>query len=280
MRIGIKSDNEIFDSLNQKNQKIQEKFLTNIENLTKAVSVNVMLGNSTVKEEKTFDPKIVEEFYRKFVNELEGWSNQEISTTYNDDIRRIFVKFEVSIENYLLSLHMSLQFHVLLYYKPDNLVLETQKELARIIDETKDYDVNLANVGNKIILDKLHDAGFNESDPEKLFTKFYNDEELQKKIYEQIDNSFDNTTKELTKKKSELLKKLDSLLLETYQTTPILIDENRLINGEEGCLCNFDLEKVNNGQKDGTIDVTEITNNTLEKILQRMEEVYKVLDNK
>ena len=29
-------------------------------------------------------------------------------------------------------------------------------------------------------------------------------------------------TKELTKKKSELLKKLDSMLIETYQTTPIL----------------------------------------------------------
>jgi len=279
MRIGIKSDSEILEPINQKNQKIQEKFLKNIENLTKTVPINVMLGNSTVKEEKTFDPKIIENFYRKFVNELDEWSNQEISTTYNDDVRRIFVKFEVGIENYLLSLHMSLQFHVLLYYKPDNIVIETQKELGKIIDQTKDYDTNVANLGNKIILDKLHDVGFNESDPEKLFTKFYNDEDLQKKIYEQIENSFDDTTKELTKKKSELLKKLDSLLLETYQTTAILIDENRLINGEEGCLCNFDLEKINNGQKDGTINIDELTSSTLEKILQQMEQVYKILDN-
>ena len=66
MRIGIKSDNEFLDKLNQKNQEIQEKFLQNIENLTKQIPIKVMLGDSTVKDEKTFDPKNVEEFYRKF----------------------------------------------------------------------------------------------------------------------------------------------------------------------------------------------------------------------
>ena len=60
MRIGTKSDNEFLDLLNQKNQAIQEKFLQNIENLTKPVSIKVMLGDSTVKDEKTFDPKTVE----------------------------------------------------------------------------------------------------------------------------------------------------------------------------------------------------------------------------
>ena len=170
MRIGTKSGNEFFDLLNQKNQAIQEKFLRNMENLTKPVSIKVMLGDSTVKDEKTFDPKTTEEFYRKFITALDEWENQEISTSYNDDIRRIFVKFQISIGNYLLSLHMSLQFHVLLYYKTDNLVLDTQKELAKIIDQTKDYDTNLANNGNKIILDKLRDMGFNDTATTEIYT--------------------------------------------------------------------------------------------------------------
>jgi len=280
MRIGTKSGNEFFDLLNQKNQAIQEKFLKNMENLTKPVSIKVMLCDSTVKDEKTFDPKTIEEFYRKFITELDEWENQEISTSYNDDIRRIFIKFQINLGNYLLSLHMSLQFHVLLYYKTDNRVLETQKELAKVIDQTKDYDTNLASNGNKIILDKLRDAGFNELDPQKLFEKFYNDETLQEKIYQQIDESIDSTSKELTKKKSILLKKLDSMLIETYQTTPILIDDNRLINGEEGCLCNFDLEKITNDHKEGTIDISELSNdNVEEKILHRLAQVYKILTN-
>ena len=175
---------------------------------------------------------------------------------------------------------MSLQFHVLLYYKTDNLVLETQKELAKIIDKTKDYDTNLARNGNKIILDKLRESGFEESDPQKLFEKFYNDEILQEQIYQQIDNSVDEISKELTKKKSQLLKKLDGMLIETYQTTAILIDDNRLINGEEGCLCNFDLEKIENGHKDGTINIKELSNNDIqEKIFHRLEQVYKILVN-
>jgi len=277
MRIGIKSDDKFLNILSEKNYKIQEKFRQNIEYLTKTVPIKVMLGDSTVKGEKTFDPKSIESFYSKFVNELKDWSNQDISTSYNDDVRRIFIKFETDIENYLLSLHMSLQFHVLLYYKPDNIVLETQKELANIIDQTKDYDKNLASDGNDIILNKLREMGFNESDPQKLFEKFYNDESLQNKIYQEIDNSVDNISKDLTKQKSELLKKLDNMLIETYQTTSILIDDNRLINGEEGCLCNFDLEKIENGQKDGMINPELINSDVREKIVEKLNDVYKVL---
>jgi len=277
MRLGIESDDEFLNILNEKNYKIQEKFRQNIEYLTKTVSIKVMLGDSTVKDEKTFDPKTIELFYRKFVNELKDWSNQDISTTYNDDVRRIFIKFETNIENYLLSLHMSLQFHVLLYYKPDNIVLETQKKLTNIIDQTKDYDTNLASNGNNIILNKLREMGFNESNPQKLFEKFYNDESLQDKIYQAIDNSVDDISKDLTKQKSELLKKLDNMLIETYQTTSILIDDNRLINGEEGCLCNFDLEKIENGQKRGTINPELINSNVKEKILEKLDDVYRVL---
>jgi len=70
------------------------------------------------------------------------------------------------------------------------------------------------------------------------------------------------------------------MLIETYQTTPILIDDNRLINGEEGCLCNFDLEKINNERKEGTINIAELLyDDVKEKILHRLEEVYKILVN-
>ena len=46
---------------------------------------------------------------------------------------------------------------------------------------------------------------------------------------------------------------LDNLLVETYQTTPVLIDDTRLVTGEEGCLCTFDLEFVKNKAKEGFV---------------------------
>jgi hypothetical protein len=70
------------------------------------------------------------------------------------------------------------------------------------------------------------------------------------------------------------------MLIETYQTTPILIDDNRLINGEEGCLCNFDLEKITNDHKEGNIDINDLSNdNVEEQILHRLTQVYKILTN-
>ena len=133
MRIGIKSDDKFLSVLNEKNHKIQERFQQNIEELTKTVQIKVMLGDSTVKDEKTFDPKTIELFYRKFINELKDWSHQDVSISYNDDVRRIFIKFETNIENYLLiSIHLLMnQIRIRVYpilncnlFKPQNLSYE------------------------------------------------------------------------------------------------------------------------------------------------------------
>ena len=77
------------------------------------------------------------DFFQKITQKLENWSVQDVSISNNEDIRRIFTKFEIMEGNYLISGHLSVQFHVLLYYKPDQRVIETQKELSEIVDLTK-----------------------------------------------------------------------------------------------------------------------------------------------
>ena len=49
MRVGSKSKNKFFLSLNTKNQIIQNKFLKKISDATKTINAKVMLGDSTVK---------------------------------------------------------------------------------------------------------------------------------------------------------------------------------------------------------------------------------------
>ena len=156
MRLGSKSKNKFFLNLNIKNQNIQNNFLNKITDATKTVNAKVMLGDSTVKELSTFDPKNIENFFNHIIASLNDWSSQGISYSYNDDIRRIFVKFEVMEEEFVISLHVSVQFHVLLYYKPEQKVLLLQKELSEIIDRTAESDSNYSVEGNKIILKKLH----------------------------------------------------------------------------------------------------------------------------
>ena len=53
-------------------------------------------------------------------------------------------------------------------------------------------------------------------------------------MYAEIEKDSGEEFKRLTKKKDELFKELDSLLIETYQTSAVLIDDPRLVSGRRG----------------------------------------------
>ena len=279
MRLGSKSKNEFFLSLGIKNQNIQNRFLKKITDATKTVNAKVMLGDSTVKEINTFDPKNIENFFNHIITSLNDWSSQGISYSYNDDIRRIFVKFEIVEGEFVISLHASMQFHVLLYYKPEQKVLSLQKELSEIIDKTTESDSNYSVEGNKIILQKLQELGHNKINEQNLFELFYNDENLSKILSKKIENSQDDEILQLNNRKKELLQQLDDLLLETFQTSQVLIDEQKLVNGEEGCLCNIDIEHLEDDTKHGLFDPDIITDESQQKINNRINQILAAIDN-
>ena len=278
MRIGSKSENEFFLKLNKINEKIQHDFLRLITSATKTVDTKVMLGDSTVKEVDTFDPKNVEVFFNNIINSLKDWESQGISYSYNDDVRRIFTKLEIREGDYVISIHVSLQFHVLLYYKPVQKVIDLQKELSDIIDKTRTSESKYSDEGNKIILQKLQDLGYDKINEQNLFELFYNDESLSKILSEKIEGSQENEIIEFNNKKKELLNLLDDLLLETFQTSLVLIDEQRLVNGEEGCLCNIDLEHVENNSKQGLFDPDSLDDKSQENIETRINQISGALD--
>ena len=278
MRIGSKSENEFFLKLNERNEIIQENFLKLISNATKTVDTKVMLGDSTVKDVNTFDPKNVESLFNNVINSLNDWESQGISYSYNDDVRRIFTKLEVRENNYVISMHVSLQFHVLLYYKPVQKVIDLQKELSEIIDKTRISDSKYTGEGNKIILQKLQDLGYDKINEQNLFELFYNDENLSKILSEKIEGSQENEIIEFNNRKKDLLNQLDNLLLETFQTSLVLIDEQRLVNGEEGCLCNIDLEYIENNSKQGLFNLDLLDEKSQEKIEARINQIFVTLD--
>ena len=277
MRLGTRSPNEFIQQLNQKNEVIQKLFLSKITNLTKMIDVKVMMSDSTVTEQKTFDPKQISDYFQKINNSLKEWSLQDISISNNEDIRRIFTKFEIMEGSYLLSGHLSLQFHVLLYYKPDQRVIECQKELADIVDLTKDKEQQLSDNSDQFILNTLKEMGYKDFDHQKLFEIFYENDELREKVYSKIEKKEGINFQELSEKKKKLFDELDSLLVETYQTTPVLIDDTRLVNGEEGCLCLLDLEFVKNKNREGLFDPRKMSNSVKENIITRLNELEKII---
>ena len=274
MRIGNPSNNEFILELNKINEEIQVEYLKKIIHVTRSVNCDVMLGDSTTKKVETFDIKNVETFFGRFESFLSEWNSQGVTYSSDEDLRRIFTKAETRIGNYIISLHTSLQYHVLLYYKPIQRVIELQKKLAELIDTNGNSESKYEEEGERLIIEKLNELGFKDMPKQELFELFYNDEELAKKIKKMIDDSQPEVV-DVQGQKNELFKKLDNLLIETFHTTSVMIDEQKLVNGEEGCLCNIDLEYVDNGAKQGLVDASLIDEQN--KILIK-QNITKILD--
>ncbi|MBM3910901.1 MAG: hypothetical protein FJ356_04570 [Thaumarchaeota archaeon] len=277
MRLGLSSSDEFIQALNEKTRKIQAVFLERIKDLTKMITIKVMLSDSTIIDQKTFDPQAVRNYYESIIKNFPDWTIQGVSVTNNEDVRRLFVKLEIKDGNHVLLWHMSLQYHVLLYYKPDNKVIECQKELAEIVDKTKDAEAEITEIGDQLISEKLKNIGHSDLDHQKLFELFFENDEFREEIYKEIKNSSDVDFQHYSKRKTELFNELDGLLLETYQTTPILIDDVRLIGGEEGGLCSFDLEYIKNKIREGNFDPKKISASTKDKIIQRFDQILQIL---
>ena len=238
---------------------------------------NENLEDSTVTAQKTFDPVLISNFFKKIIQDLKEWSIQEVSISNNEDIRRIFTKFEIMEGNYLISGHLSLQFHVLLYYKPDQRVIDCQKELSEIMDLTKSSEQQISDNSDQFVLNKLKEMGYKDFDHQKLFEIFYENDEFREKVYKEIEENAGIDFKGLSEKKMKLFDELDSLLIETYQTTPVLIDDTRLVTGEEGGLCTLDIEFVKNKTKEGLFDPRKMSNSIKENIIKRLDELYELL---
>lgn len=278
VRLGTRSPNKFIQKLNQNNEIIQKKFLSKIVDLTKMIDVKVMMGNSTITEQKTFDPKQVMDYFQKICHLLKDWSIQDVSISNNEDIRRIFTKFEIQEGNYIISGHISLQFHVLLFYKPVQRVIDSQKELAEIVDLTKNKEQQLSDNSDQFVLNKLKEMGYKDFDHQKLFEVFYENDEFREKIYSEIEKDAGVDFKELSEKKKKLFNELDSLLVETYQTSSVLIDDARLVSGEEGCLCAFDLEFIKNDTREGMFDPRKMSESVKENISKRIQEFENLIN--
>jgi hypothetical protein len=277
VRLGTRTPNEFIQKLNQKNEMIQKSYLSKMTDLTKMINVKVMMGDATVTEQKTFDPKQISDYFQKINNTLKNWSLQDVTITNNEDVRRIFTKFEIMEGNYLISGHMSLQFHVLLYYKPDQRVIDSQKELSEVVDLTKDKQQQISDNNDQFVLDKLKEMGYKDFDHQKLFEIFYENDELREKVFSEIQKNEGVNFQELSEKKKKLFNELDSLLVETYQTSSVLIDDPRLISGEEGCLFTIDLEFIKNKNKEGLFDPRKMSESVKENIQSRLNELENII---
>jgi len=277
MRLGSKTDDEFLIKLNKKNSQIQSIFHEKIKEIAKKYLVDVMMQDGIVKKQETFDVEKIHQVYNGFANRLQDWTLDGISSTNDEGIRRNFIKLNTNADNCKISLHFSIQYHVILFYQPNYEVMKKQKELSDFMDMTKKQEGELTEKSDHVILEKLRAEGYKDLDTQNLFEIFYNDDKIREKIMSEIELQTDGDLQKISQRKENLLKELDDLLLETYQMEPILIDEARLVTGEEGCVCNIDIEMIENGQKGGLFDSNQVSSSTKEKISILIDQVLEAI---
>ena len=277
MRLGSKTDDEFLIKLNEKNSQIQSIFHEKIKEIAKKHLVDVMMQDGTVKKQETFEVEKINQIYNRFANGLQAWTLEGISSTNDEGIRRNFIKLNTNADDCKISLHLSIQYHVVLFYQPNYEVMKKQKELSDFMDMTKKQEGELTEKSDHVILEKLKAEGYKDLDTQNLFEIFYNDDKIREKIMNEIELQTDGDLQKISQRKEGLLKALDDLLLETYQMEPVLIDEARLVTGEEGCVCNIDIERIENGQKSGVFDSNQVSSSTKEKISALIDQVLEAI---
>jgi hypothetical protein len=248
MRLPIKEDDYFAREVNSAFEIVKDNYLLAIKPQIEMNKVNAMLGDGSVTQIDCFEPQRVMVFYQQLVDSLKWWVTTGISTSQTEDLHRLYCQFTQEVGQYRMSGYFGIQFHALPYYRVDKRIIEIQKELAQIAGEGGNTFKSMASKGNHIVQKELESIGYAQLGFEELLEKLFEDEslvtDLEKKTTT-LENEFPEF-EEMRHKKERLFSELNDLLIELCQISPVSIDHNKLMQGEEGVVTYFDIAKVKN----------------------------------
>lgn len=248
MRTPLKDVNYFGKQVNAAFDKVQAAYLEAIGPAIEMRQTNAMLGDGTVAQVNTFDPQNVQTFYQRLTNGLKGWLSTGVSKSATEDLHRLYCQFTKEIGKFHVNAYFGVQFHALPYYRVDKRVIEVQKELAQIADNATSVFQTMTGAVDKTLQAELEKKGYAGMEFEELFTKMFDDESLAQELDKKaaaVESQFPEFGK-MGERKNKLFAELNDLLIELYQTSPVPIDYNRLMQGEEGVTAYFDIQLIKN----------------------------------
>jgi hypothetical protein len=282
LRAPFKGDDYFCTQVNAAAQKVEQAYLEAIGLAIAARKASAMLGDGTVTQADTFDPKNVQVFYERLANSLKGWAFSGILKSATEDLHRVYCQFTKEAGRYHFSGYFGVQFHVLPYYRVDRRVIEIQKELAKIADDATSVFKNMTGAADKALAAELEKRGYTSMEFQELFTKMFDDEKLVEELdvkASAVESQFPEF-EEMGKRKNRLFVELNDLLIELYQTSPVSIDYNRLMQGEEGVTTYFDIELIKNKKtkaREAFIDTPKIKKDDTDSVAAQLDGVAKAL---
>ena len=248
VRAPLKGDDYFCRQVNAAAEKVHRAFLEAIRSAILMRQENAMLGDGTITQADTFDPQNVQNFFQQLGNTLQDWTFSGVLKSATEDIHRLYCTFTKEADKFYISVYFGVQFHVLPYYRVDRRVIDIQKELAEIEGRDTSVSSKMTAAADRVLAMELEKRSYTNLGFEELFAKMFDDEKLIEELNRKtaaVESQFPQIG-ETRNRKSELLSELNDLLIKFYQTSPVLIDHNRLMQGEEGVTSYFDIEVFKN----------------------------------
>jgi hypothetical protein len=248
VRAPLKGDDYFCRQVNAAAEKVHRAFLEAISSAILMRQANAMLGDGTITQADTFDPQNVQNFFQQLGNTLQDWTFSGVLKSATEDIHRLYCTFTKEADKFYISVYFGVQFHVLPYYRVDRRVIDIQKELAEIEGRATSVSSKMTAAADRVLATELEKRSYTNLGFEELFAKMFDDEKLIEELNRKtaaVESQFPQI-RETRNRKSELLSELNDLLIKFYQTSPVLIDHNRLMQGEEGVTSYFDIEVLKN----------------------------------
>jgi hypothetical protein len=278
MRIPFKADDYFSNEVNLAFKRIQDAYLEGAKVYLEVSEMPVMLGDGSISESTTFDLSKIIAYFEKIIDSLDGWVNSGISKSNTEDLHRIYFQISQQISKYRIYGYFGIQFHALSYYRVNRRVIEIQKELSQIADRAARIFSLLAEKGNTMVLHELQKLGYSGLESEELFTILFEDQELVRGL-ERKAQSLEEQLPEFEQmrlSKNQLYAELKDLLIEVYQVSPVLIDYNRMMQGEEGLVSYFDIETIRNqklSRGDPYVNTERVTKELTNRISSELNEL-------
>jgi hypothetical protein len=248
MRVPLKGSDKFCLELNSVYSKMEQVYFNSIKSSLKTSSIKVMLGDGTITDSVSFDPQETVRYYNILGGRLKGWSNYGVSKSNTEDLHRVSYQIYKQVEKYYISVHFEIQFHSLKFYSVDKRVLEIQKEIHELSRKSNEIHQSLAKTGNEIVVREIGNMGYGDLAFEDLLEKILSDQVISSQLEDKAKDvrSKYPELKEVEDKERALATEINDYIMEVYTIDPVVIDYNKLMQGEVGVVLYMDIEVVNN----------------------------------
>lgn len=245
--------------------------------------VNVMLADGTVVQSSTFETEKVTRFLRSLIRSLPQWQTSGLLESKTEDLNRLYCELWKSVGKYYVKGYFGIQYHSLPYYQADRKVFEIQRNLKLLEIESLQHYSNLSREGNRVIEDELSFRGLCDRSNEDLLKDLLENEKLYGELVEKVESIERGFPQylEIEHQRKFLVRELEKFVIELYQVSPVLINYDKLIQGESGVVMYFDVGTIKNaklGITDSYVDCRRLSTDIAEQMANAFREVQEAME--